>query len=77
MCIRDSYGKYLPLIAQFSTELAGKKTPPNYHRLIGEGEVVIEGADGTSEAETETGSEVGNGKQEEKEQETIDQYSGS
>ncbi len=28
------YSKYVPLIAQFSTELAGKKKEPNYNQLI-------------------------------------------
>jgi DNA topoisomerase-6 subunit B len=32
------YGKYLPLIAKFSTELAGQRRMPRYHKLIGEGE---------------------------------------
>jgi DNA topoisomerase-6 subunit B len=32
------YGKYLPLIAKFSTELAGEKRLPRYRKLIGEGE---------------------------------------
>lgn len=32
------YGKYLPLIAKFSTELAGERRLPHYRRLIGEGE---------------------------------------
>lgn len=29
------YAKYLPLIAKFATELAGKKRPPQYRKLIG------------------------------------------
>ena len=29
------YGKYLPLIARFSTDLAGKKKEPEYQRLMG------------------------------------------
>ena len=28
------YGKYLPLIAQFSTELAGQKREPRYKQLL-------------------------------------------
>ena len=35
------YSKYLPLIAQFCTELAGKKKEPNYQKMIKE-EIVIE-----------------------------------
>lgn len=31
------YSKYVPLIAQFSTELAGKKQEPNYKQLIKKG----------------------------------------
>ncbi len=30
------YGKYLPLIAKFSTDLAGQKRAPHYRKLIGE-----------------------------------------
>ena len=30
------YSKYLPLIAQFCTELAGKKKEPNYKQMIQE-----------------------------------------
>jgi hypothetical protein len=30
------YGKYLPLIAKFSQELAGEKRPPKYKQLIQE-----------------------------------------
>lgn len=29
------YAKYIPLIAQFSTELAGKKKEPNYKQILG------------------------------------------
>ena len=35
------YSKYLPLIAQFCTELAGKKKEPSYQKMIKE-EIVIE-----------------------------------
>jgi hypothetical protein len=31
------YGKYLPLIARFSMELADEKRMPRYRKLIGEG----------------------------------------
>ncbi len=30
------YSKYLPLVAQFCTELSGKKKEPNYKKLIKE-----------------------------------------
>ena len=36
------YGKYLPLIAKFATELAGQKRPPRYRKLIGD-HIVDEG----------------------------------
>ena len=35
------YAKYIPLIAQFCTELAGKKKEPNYKKMLEE-ETVIE-----------------------------------
>jgi len=71
------YGKYLPLIAQFSTELAGKKDLPKYRQLIGEG------AEGAEEEGTEApADEAGAGEEiatESKEdgQKTIDEYGGS
>ena len=71
------YGKYLPMIAQFSTELAGKKDPPDFKKLIGEaGESVEE--DGSSGAAPEAGdSDVTSTKEEEVGQKTIDDYGGS
>ena len=36
------YSKYLPLIAQFSTELSGKKKEPNYKKMIKEPNVIEE-----------------------------------
>lgn len=35
------YAKYIPLIAQFCTELAGKKKEPNYKKMLDE-EIVVE-----------------------------------
>ena len=35
------YAKYIPLIAQFCTELAGKKKEPNYKKILDE-EIVVE-----------------------------------
>jgi DNA topoisomerase VI subunit B len=73
------YGKYLPLIAQFSTELAGKKDLPNYKPLIGEeGEVPEEESEAPAEPEQTTADgEAGeNAKKEESDQETIDKYGG-
>ena len=78
------YGKYLPLIAKFSTELAGEKRLPSYRKLIGEG-------DGNSSEHDQEGqpSEVSGVPQEqaevgvpnmteiEIEQKKIDEYGGS
>jgi len=36
------YGRYLPLIAQFSTELAGQKKEPRYQQLLKEEEAEVE-----------------------------------
>ena len=36
------YSKYIPLIAQFSTELSGKKKEPNYKKMIKEPNVIEE-----------------------------------
>ena len=36
------YSKYVPLIAQFATELAGKKKEPNYNQLIRMGSEIEE-----------------------------------
>jgi DNA topoisomerase-6 subunit B len=73
------YGKYLPLIAQFSQDLAGKKKPPDYSKLIGESaqheaateETVTEPAAAGQEGDvpTQSGQEI--------EQKTIDEYGGS
>ena len=35
------YAKYLPLIAQFCTELAGKTKEPNYKKLLEE-EIIVD-----------------------------------
>jgi len=73
------YGKYLPLIAQFSQELAGKKKPPDYSKLMGEtGEQEGAVQDSTAEqtaAEQEEG--VPTQSEQEIEQKTIDEYGGS
>jgi DNA topoisomerase-6 subunit B len=47
------YGKYLPLIAKFATELAEQKRTPRYRKLIGEGGEVPETEADVAEAETE------------------------
>ncbi len=36
------YSKYLPLIAQFCTELAGKKKEPDYKKMLKEETIVPE-----------------------------------
>jgi DNA topoisomerase-6 subunit B len=72
------YGKYLPLIAKFSTELAGAKKPPDYHKLIGEGgEVAAEAGTDSTEVEEQTNeADVTNQKEIEIAQKTIDEYGG-
>ncbi len=70
------YGKYLPLIARFSTELAGKKDQPKYQKLIGEGGEVAQEAEGPQEGEGAGDGDVPNTKEEEG-QKTIDEYGGS
>ena len=69
------YSKYLPMIAQFSTELAGMKDLPDYKRLIGEGGEMVEENEAAKTEGVEE-SEVENAKQEETGQETIDKYGG-
>ena len=74
------YGKYLPLIAQFSTELAGKKELPDYKALIGEGGETAQEEEAAAPQEEQPVMETEekeDGKQEESEQETIDKYGGS
>ena len=39
---KNLYSKYIPLIAQFCTELAGKKNEPNYKQMITEEPIVEE-----------------------------------
>ena len=40
--LANLYSKYLPLIAQFCTELAGKKKEPSYQKMIKEENVIEE-----------------------------------
>jgi len=72
------YGKYLPLIAKFSTNLAGKRRTPKYQKLVGEGGGQAEEAPpapaAAQPAET-TGTEKPQGVQ--VEQKKIDEYGGS
>ncbi len=52
------YGRYLPLIAKFSTELSGRKKPPSYKKLLGN-EVAIEpGSESDQAISEETAKEV-------------------
>ena len=78
------YGKYLPLIAKFSTELAGKKRMPRYRKLIDEGEGTSpdQVQDGRPEEETDSRQEqvvtgAPNSTEMEIEQKKIDEYGGS
>jgi DNA topoisomerase VI subunit B len=73
------YGKYLPLIAQFSQELAGKKKLPDYSKLMGEGGQPEAGAE-EPEPEQAAAEQVENAQgmsEQEIEQKTIDEYGGS
>jgi DNA topoisomerase-6 subunit B len=75
------YGKYLPLIARFATELADEKKIPNYRKLIGESETAVDSNDAPEvENEEPTGYEEMRSGQEtesEIEQKKIDEYRGS
>jgi len=73
------YGKYLPLIARFSTDLAGKKHEPNYRALIGEGgeEPQEPEAEAPAEEQPEDVKEGEIANKKEGGQETIDKYGGS
>ncbi len=62
------YGKYLPLIARFSMELAEEKRMPRYRKLIGEGPHKGEAAEPTPQEPTTQ-------KSDEIEQKKIDEYS--
>ncbi|MBI3858637.1 MAG: DNA topoisomerase VI subunit B [Thaumarchaeota archaeon] len=73
------YGKYLPLIAKFSAELAGEKRMPKYRKLIGEGDAEAakqaEGAqpDEAAQEDGASGEENATGPME-IEQKKIDEY---
>ncbi len=71
------YGKYLPLIAQFSTELAGKKDLPEYRKLIGEGAEAQEEAGAEAQPDGENTGETNVESNQEEGQKTIDEYGGS
>ena len=72
------YGKYLPLIAKFSTELAGKRNLPKYQKLVGErggedeqAETQPPGEEPGTDSDTKSPREI------EIEQRKIDEYGGS
>jgi len=73
------YGKYLPLIAKFSTDLADKKREPNYRALIGEGaeESQEQEVEAPAKEQPEDVMEGEDANKEEGGQETIDKYGGS
>lgn len=52
------YGKYLPLIAKFSTDLSGKKKPPNYRKLLGSDVAIEPGSESDNAISEETAKEV-------------------
>jgi DNA topoisomerase-6 subunit B len=68
------YGKYLPLIAKFSTELADEKRMPRYRKLIGEGPQKEAAVRPPAAGEEEEGTQQQEGKIE-VEQKKIDEYS--
>jgi DNA topoisomerase-6 subunit B len=79
------YGKYLPLIAKFSTELADQKRLPRYHKLVGEGkagvsplgETPLASSASADAARKDEPAEVGSKRMREIEQKKIDEYGGS
>jgi len=52
------YGKYLPLIAKFSTDLSGKKKQPNYKKLLGSDVAIEPGSESDNAISDETAKEV-------------------
>jgi hypothetical protein len=77
------YGKYLPLIARFAMELAEKRRPPNYQKLVGEGEVESSRQEApqevvaTGQLDREESPEAEGNEEIEVEQKKIDEYRGS
>jgi DNA topoisomerase-6 subunit B len=77
------YGKYLPLIARFATELAEKRRPPNYQKLVGEEQAESSRQETPREAvatgppEGEESPEAEGSEEIEVEQKKIDEYRGS
>jgi len=52
------YGKYLPLIAKFSTELSGKKKLPSYRKLLGSDIAIEPGSESDNAISEQTAKEV-------------------
>ena len=52
------YAKYLPLIAQFSTELSGKKKRPDYKKLLGSKAVLEEVGESEASSAEKTGEKM-------------------
>ncbi len=76
------YGKYLPLIAKFCTELAEQKREPRYQALVGKGETEVQTKESEAEEEGTMGDEAAapvTGGEEKTgiEQKKIDEYGGS
>ena len=52
------YGKYLPLIAKFSTDLSGKRKPPNYKKLLGSDVAIEPGSESDNAISEQTAKEI-------------------
>lgn len=52
------FGKYLPLIAKFSTNLSGKRKPPKYKSLLGSDVAIEPGSDAQQAISEETAKQV-------------------
>ena len=52
------FGKYLPLIAKFSTDLSGKRKPPSYQKLLGNDVAIEPGSESDQAISEETAKEV-------------------
>jgi len=52
------YGKYLPLIAKFSTDLSGKRKPPNYKKLLGSDVAIEPGSESNNAISEQTAKEI-------------------
>ena len=52
------FGKYLPLIAKFSTELSGKRKPPSYEKLLGNDVAIEPGSESDNAISEQTAKEV-------------------